>query len=99
VPRWSDCDYRHVSQGKEIADPRPSCWDGTVAADGDYTEHVTYPTDAPNGNICPRAYPNKFMTVQFETNFAVGGFPYDGDGTWVLANGDTTGVSAPIGIH
>ena len=33
------------------------------------------------------------MTVQFETNFDVGPFGYHGDGTWVLANGDTTGVS------
>lgn len=63
------------------------------AADGNYTAHVAYPTDAPNGHICPADHPLKFMTVQFETNFDVGPFGYNGNETWVLANGDTTGVS------
>jgi hypothetical protein len=91
--RWNDCSHHHVSIQQSCADNRPSCWDGTVATDGDYSTHVAYPTDAPNGHICPSDYPKKFMTVQFETNFAVGPFGYDGNGTWVLANGDTTGVS------
>jgi hypothetical protein len=38
------------------------------------------------------------MTVQFETNFAVGPFPFNGQKeTWALANGDTTGVSTQSG--
>ena len=80
---------------------RPSCWDGLVASDGDYSSHVSYPVDAVNGHICSSAFPNKFMTVRFETNFAVGDFPFNGPGevTWVLANGDASGVSqAPLSI-
>lgn len=41
------------------------------------------------------------MTVQFETNFAVGNFPFNGPGevTWVLANGDSSGVSPSPSLH
>ena len=93
MPGWINCDHRHVSINCEQADVRPSCWDGIEVADGDYTAHVQYPIDAPNGHVCPLDYPRKLMTVQFETNFDVGPFGYHGNGTWVLANGDTTGVS------
>ncbi|WVQ83503.1 hypothetical protein IAT38_005644 [Cryptococcus sp. DSM 104549] len=75
----------------------PSCWDGVYAEDGDYSTHVSYPTDNTNGYHCPDAFPKKFITLQFETVFAVYDFPYNGDDeiTWVLANGDTSGY----GIH
>ncbi|ODN72817.1 hypothetical protein L202_08250 [Cryptococcus amylolentus CBS 6039] len=75
----------------------PSCWDGVYADDGDYTDHVTYPTDDTNGYYCPSDFPKKFITLQFETVFAVYDFPYNGNNniTWLLANGDTTGY----GIH
>ncbi|WRT65391.1 uncharacterized protein IL334_002334 [Kwoniella shivajii] len=75
----------------------PSCWDGFYATDGDYTNHVAYPTDGTNGNVCPKAFPKKFITLQFETVFATYKFPFNGAGkvTWVLANGDTSGY----GIH
>lgn len=79
---------------------RPSCWDGIVDPEADYSSHVTYPIDSENGHICSPDFPNKFMTVQFETNFDVGEFPFNGPGevSWVLANGDTTGVSF-ISLH
>jgi hypothetical protein len=56
-----------------------------------------YPTDGPNGYTCPSSYPKKFITIQFETVFAVYRYPFNGENdiTWVLANGDTTGY----GIH
>lgn len=40
------------------------------------------------------AFPKKFVTIQFETTFEVQSFPFNGEGeiTWVLANGDTSGV-------
>jgi hypothetical protein len=75
----------------------PSCWDGVYASDGDYSTHVTYPSDGTNGYQCPTAVPKKFITIQFETVFAVYDFPFNGVNsiTWVLANGDTSGY----GIH
>ncbi|WVF66735.1 hypothetical protein IAT40_001477 [Kwoniella sp. CBS 6097] len=75
----------------------PSCWDGVYAEDGDYSSHVAYPTDATNGHYCPKAFPRKFITLQFETVFATYKLPFNGAGktTWVLANGDTSGY----GIH
>jgi hypothetical protein len=75
----------------------PSCWDGVYASDGDYSTHVTYPSDGTNGYQCPTAFPKKFITIQFETVFAVYDFPFNGVNsiTWVLANGDTSGY----GIH
>ncbi|OWZ26639.1 hypothetical protein C356_06876 [Cryptococcus neoformans c45] len=75
----------------------PSCWDGVYAEDGDYSTHVAYPTDDTNGYYCPPDFPKKFITVQFETVFAVYDFPYNGNDkiTWVLSNGDTSGY----GIH
>ncbi|WWC87576.1 uncharacterized protein L201_002466 [Kwoniella dendrophila CBS 6074] len=75
----------------------PSCWDGVYADNADYTSHVAYPVDGTNGNKCPDAFPKKFITLQFETVFAVQKFPFNGAGkvTWVLANGDTSGY----GIH
>lgn len=87
--------YKCEYQVGDLTNSRPSCWDGIEAADGNYSPHVRYPTDAPNGHICPPDFPKKLMTVQFETNFAVGDLPFHGEEevTWVLANGDTTGVS------
>lgn len=43
-------------------------------------------------------FPKKFITIQFETVFAVYDFPYNGDNqiTWVLGNGDTSGVRPVI---
>lgn len=43
---------------------------------------------------CGLEFPKKFITIQFETVFAVYDFPYNGDNqiTWVLGNGDTSGV-------
>lgn len=47
---------------------------------------------------CSLEFPKKFITIQFETVFAVYDFPYNGDNqiTWVLANGDTSGVRPVI---
>ncbi|WVR04101.1 hypothetical protein IAU60_001100 [Kwoniella sp. DSM 27419] len=75
----------------------PSCWDGVYAEDADYSSHVVYPTDGTNGHKCPKDFPKKFITIQFETVFATYKFPFNGAGqiTWVLANGDTSGY----GIH
>ncbi len=48
-------------------------------------------------SLLTSAFPNKFIAVQFETTFATGDYPFNGSGniTWVLSNGDTTGVSDP----
>lgn len=66
------------------------------AENGDYTKHVAVPLDGINGYFCPPQFPKKFITLRFETTFATNQYPYQGKGkTWVLANGDTTG----LGIH
>ncbi|OSD05010.1 WSC-domain-containing protein [Trametes coccinea BRFM310] len=73
----------------------PSCWDGVNLDSPDHKSHVAYPIQAFNGGDCPDTHPVHLMSLFYEMGVAVNQFDFHGNGTWVLANGDTTG----FGLH
>ncbi|KAI9062003.1 WSC-domain-containing protein [Trametes sanguinea] len=60
-----------------------------------FRSHVAYPIQAFNGGDCPDSHPVHLMSLFYEMGVAVNQFDFHGNGTWVLANGDTTG----FGLH
>ncbi|KAI8974791.1 WSC-domain-containing protein [Trametes punicea] len=73
----------------------PSCWDGVNLDSPDHQSHVAYPIQAFNTGDCPDTHPVHLISLFYEMGVDVGQFDYHGNGTWVLANGDTTG----FGLH
>ncbi|CDO71004.1 hypothetical protein BN946_scf184844.g8 [Trametes cinnabarina] len=73
----------------------PSCWDGVNLDSPDHKSHVAYPIQAFNGGDCPDTHPVHLISLFYEMTVAVNEFEYHGNGTWVFANGDTTG----FGLH
>ena len=69
----------------------PSCWDGVNLDSADHTSHMSYPIQNYNGGDCPDSHPVQLVSLFYEMFLNTGDFPYHGNGTWVLANGDTTG--------
>ena len=58
---------------------------------------MAYPVDNFQGGNCPATHPVHLVSLFYEFIFNVGDFPFNpaGTPTWVLANGDTTG----LGFH
>ncbi|KAI0330772.1 WSC-domain-containing protein [Cubamyces sp. BRFM 1775] len=73
----------------------PSCWDGVNLDSPDHKSHMAYPIQAFNGGDCPDSHPVHLISLFYEMGVSVQQFEYHGPGTWVLANGDTTG----FGLH
>ena len=69
----------------------PSCWDGVNLDSADHKSHMAYPIQNFNSGDCPASHPVQLISLFYEMFVNVGDFPYNGAGTWVLANGDTTG--------
>ncbi|KAI0765931.1 WSC-domain-containing protein [Trametes elegans] len=74
----------------------PSCWDGVNLDSPDHKSHLSYPIQTFNGGDCPDSHPVHLISLFYEMFVDVGSFAFSGNpGTWVLANGDTTGY----GLH
>ncbi|CDO71008.1 hypothetical protein BN946_scf184844.g12 [Trametes cinnabarina] len=69
----------------------PACWDGVNLDSPDHKSHMSYPVDAYNTGDCPDSHPVHLVSLFYEMLVSVDQFEYHGEGTWVLANGDTTG--------
>ncbi|KAI0367419.1 WSC-domain-containing protein [Pilatotrama ljubarskyi] len=69
----------------------PSCWDGKNLDSPDHKSHMAYPVQAYNTGDCPDSHPVHLVSLFYEMFVSVDQFPYYGPGSWVLANGDTTG--------
>ncbi|KAI0659966.1 WSC-domain-containing protein [Cubamyces menziesii] len=69
----------------------PSCWDGVNLDSPDHKSHMAYPVQAYNTGDCPDSHPVHLVSLFYEMFVSVDQFEYHGAGTWVLANGDTTG--------
>ena len=69
----------------------PSCWDGVNLDSPDHKSHMAYPIQAYNTGDCPDTHPVHLVSLFYEMVVSVGQFDYWGAGTWVFANGDTTG--------
>ena len=73
----------------------PSCWDGVNIDSADHKSHMSYPADVYNSGKCPSSHPVHLVSIFYEMIISVDQFSYDGAGTWVWANGDTSG----LGFH
>ncbi|THH32096.1 hypothetical protein EUX98_g2099 [Antrodiella citrinella] len=73
----------------------PSCWDGQNLDSTDHTSHMAYPVENYNDGHCPPTHPVHIISIFYEMLVSVDQYDYHGDGTWVLSNGDTTG----LGFH
>ncbi|TCD61199.1 hypothetical protein EIP91_008787 [Steccherinum ochraceum] len=73
----------------------PACWDGKNLDSADHKSHMAYPIDAYNNGKCPDTHPVHIISIFYEMIVSTDQFDYHGPGTWVLANGDTTG----LGFH
>ncbi|KAL7414958.1 hypothetical protein BDY24DRAFT_278794 [Mrakia frigida] len=75
----------------------PACWDGVNLDSPNHSSHMAYPLDNPQGGNCPSTHPVHLVSLFYEFVWSVGDFPFNAVGTptWVLANGDTTG----LGFH
>ncbi|KAL1948678.1 hypothetical protein VTO73DRAFT_10484 [Trametes versicolor] len=69
----------------------PSCWDGVNLDSDDHKSHMAYPIQNYNSGDCPASHPVHLVSLFYEMLVSVDQFDYTGAGTWVLANGDTTG--------
>ena len=69
----------------------PSCWDGVNLDSPDHKSHLSYPIQNFNSGDCPDSHPVHLVSLFFEMLVSVDQFDYWGPGTWVLANGDTSG--------
>ncbi|KAI0687522.1 WSC-domain-containing protein [Earliella scabrosa] len=69
----------------------PSCWDGKNVDSPDHKSHMAYPIQNFNGGDCPDSHPVQLVSLFYEMLIPVNNFDFWGPGTWVLANGDTTG--------
>ncbi|TBU27996.1 WSC-domain-containing protein [Dichomitus squalens] len=69
----------------------PSCWDGVNLDSADHKSHLAYPIQNYNSGDCPDSHPVHLVSLFYEMLVSVDQYSYWGPGTWVLANGDTTG--------
>ncbi|RPD60379.1 WSC-domain-containing protein [Lentinus tigrinus ALCF2SS1-7] len=69
----------------------PSCWDGVNLDSADHKSHMAYPIQNYNSGDCPDSHPVHLVSLFYEMFVSVDQYSYWGPGTWVLANGDTTG--------
>ncbi|OLL24407.1 WSC domain-containing protein 2 [Neolecta irregularis DAH-3] len=69
----------------------PTCWDGVSTTAPDHKSHMSFAVEGYNGDICPSSHPVKVPQLMYEFIFMTGEKDYHGAGTYVLANGDTTG--------
>jgi hypothetical protein len=67
----------------------PSCWDGVNLDSEDHKSHIQYPQYRVGG-ACPPGYNVRTPVMFFETIWATEAF-VNYSGTFVIANGDTTG--------
>ena len=72
-------------------------WNGKDLDSPNHQDHMAYPVDNFQGGNCPATHPVHLVSLFYEFIFNVGDFPFNpaGTPTWVLANGDTTG----LGFH
>lgn len=71
----------------------PSCWDGVNLDSEDHKSHMSYQIQNYNSGDCPDSHPVQLVSIFYEMLVSVDQFPYYGNGTWVLANGDPTGYA------
>ena len=69
----------------------PSCWDGVNLDSPDHKSHMAYPIQNFNSGDCPSTHPVHLVSLFYEMVVSVDQYSYWGPGTWVFANGDTTG--------
>ncbi|KAI0754011.1 hypothetical protein C8Q80DRAFT_1093669 [Daedaleopsis nitida] len=69
----------------------PSCWDGKNLDSDDHKSHMAYPVQNYNSGDCPASHPVHLVSLFYEMFVSVDQHQYWGPGSWVLANGDTTG--------
>ncbi|OBZ65507.1 putative fungistatic metabolite [Grifola frondosa] len=69
----------------------PSCWDGVNLDSADHKSHMSYPIQNYNSGSCPDSHPKHLVSIFYEMLVSVDQYSYWGNGSWVFANGDTTG--------
>ncbi|KAH9848790.1 WSC-domain-containing protein [Lenzites betulinus] len=69
----------------------PSCWDGQNLDSADHKSHMAYPIQNFDSGDCPDTHPVHLISLFYEMDVAVQNFDFHGVGSWVFANGDTTG--------
>ncbi|TFK85981.1 WSC-domain-containing protein [Polyporus arcularius HHB13444] len=69
----------------------PACWDGVNLDSPDHKSHMAYPIQNYNSGDCPDSHPVHLVSLFYEMIVSVDQYSYWGPGTWVFANGDTTG--------
>ncbi|KAK3065165.1 hypothetical protein LTS18_007668 [Coniosporium uncinatum] len=67
----------------------PSCWNGRDLDSADHRSHIQYPHLVNTGS-CPPEYPVRLPSLYYETIWATSDYSAI-DGSFVIANGDTTG--------
>ncbi len=80
----------HCTDGIRLELMFPSCWNGVDRTSHDKKSHVAYPSEVMTGN-CPDDFPERLPSLFYETiwdTYAFAGV----DGTFMLANGDPTGM-------
>ncbi|KAJ9122999.1 hypothetical protein QFC24_004038 [Naganishia onofrii] len=77
----------------------PSCWDGINLYKPDMS-HMTFPSNPPNAGRCPQSHPVRLPMILLEFTWKVPaiGQNQNIEGHLAWANGDTTDVSALIGV-
>lgn len=98
--------YRHFLPDKAYADANckdgvrfelmfPSCWNGKTNADGspvipsNKKDHMAYPSLVMTGD-CPSGFATRTVSLFYEIIYRTQDFAGE-DGTFIIANGDTTG--------
>jgi hypothetical protein len=71
----------------------PQCWDGQNLDSSDHKSHMAYPVDNYNGGSCPSTHPVHTVAIFYEMIIPVSGYNYWGQGAYVLASGDPTGLA------
>ncbi|PSS37504.1 hypothetical protein PHLCEN_2v711 [Hermanssonia centrifuga] len=71
----------------------PMCWDGVNLDSADHKSHMAYPVDNYNSGTCPSSHPVHLVGLFFEMLIPVSGYNYWGQGAYVLASGDPTGLA------
>ncbi|KAK5069092.1 hypothetical protein LTR51_008833, partial [Lithohypha guttulata] len=69
----------------------PSCWDGVSLDSHDHRSHVAFPSLLHDGE-CPKGFTKRIPTLLYELAWQTQAFRHT-SGTFVLANGDTSGLS------
>jgi hypothetical protein len=87
---------RNCRDGLRLEAYFPSCWDGKNLDSPDHKSHMAYPLSTPDSGYCPPSHPVKTILLFNEYLYDVVKFDFvAGKDSWILAQGDVTG----LGFH